>query len=82
MSDQEICIRYFIFLFPQNAFPFPKYQKIVTVVVPIKVDVIRICCQLKYIATDIMDVVVLQDVTGMRKRMKINMTGSPWIVKV
>ena len=68
--------------FPQNAFPFPKYQKIVTVVVLIMVDVIKICGQGKCIAIEIMDVVALQVVTGMRKKMKINMTGSPWIVKV
>ena len=80
MSDKEIYTISFTLL--QSAFPFPKYQKTVTVVVPIMVDVIRICCQPKCIATEIMDVVALQMITGVRRRMKINMTGSPWIVKV
>ena len=80
MSDKEIYTISFTFL--QSAFPFPKYQKTVTVVVPIMVDVIRICCQIKCIATEIMDVVALQVVTLMHRWTKINMTGSPWIVKV
>ena len=68
--------------YSQSASPFLKYQKIVTVVVLIMVDVIRICCQSKFIATQIMDVVALQVVTLMHRWTRINMTGSPWIAKV